>query len=453
MNAVSKQLSCFKIWPWPQNLAPDLTERSNASIRKDKETIISLQWLVAIGLSYLIFAVEVWNSTNPLPGLLIATCLLSAIILQRMPDNIFAQGLIEPGLIIFDSVLVILAFILKSQMPWDLLLLFFFCIFIAMIGDNLLQVAIGSTLLSCVFLLFFSPNGNEAPMISADSLIRVPFMFGISLFYGFMSARLKLQKKRMEQVEAAVRARRQFVCALAHDIKTPLNVIGGYAELLAGERGDEADATERLAYFKHIRENIDRVLKLVTEFLTVSKLESLGLEGAKDLVHINAIAEDVVLQQMVIAREKDIRIILQLAKDLKPVIGDSTQLQRVLTNLVGNAVKFTPAGGQISVKSKMVGKDVSLEVVDTGPGIPVDNVPRLFCEFERLKGSANIEGTGLGLFIVKTIVEAHNGSVAVKSQEGVGSKFSILIPACKENCAEEHKEITYARKMKIPAAA
>jgi signal transduction histidine kinase len=80
----------------------------------------------------------------------------------------------------------------------------------------------------------------------------------------------------------------------------------------------------------------------------------------------------------------------------------------------------------------MVGMNVSIEVADTGPGIPREEIPRLFSEFERLKGSASIEGTGLGLFIVKTIVEAHKGTVAVESEEGAGATFKILLPASKE---------------------
>jgi signal transduction histidine kinase len=405
---------------------------SCASIQKERDTIIALQWLVAIGISYLVFAVEDWNLTDPIAGLLISACLLSAVILQRIPDNIFEKPLIEPGLLILDSLLVVSALILREQTAWDLLLLFFFCVFIAAIGENLMQTAIASVLLSFVFLLFFSPNASEALTISPDMLVRVPFMFGISIFYGYMTGRVRLEKRRMEQMEEAVRSRRQFVCALAHDIKTPLNVIGGYAELLAGEYGGQEDPAERLAYLKRVRENIDRVLKLVTDFLTVSKLETLGVEAARTLVQMNAIAEDVVLQQMVTAREKNINLTLDLDSNLKPIMGDNSQLQRALWNLVGNAVKFTPGDGSISVRSRMVGMNVSIEVADTGPGIPREEIPRLFSEFERLKGSASIEGTGLGLFIVKTIVEAHKGTVAVESEEGAGATFKILLPASKE---------------------
>jgi len=381
----------------------------------------------------LVFAVQDWNLTDPAAGLLISTCLFSAVILPRIPERIFEKPLIMPGLVALDSILVLFALILREQTPWDLLLLFFFCVFISAIGENLIQVAIGSLLLSFLFLLFFSPNARDAATISPDMLIRVPFMFGISIFYGYMTSQVRQEKRRTEQVEAAVESRRQFVCALAHDIKTPLNVIGGYAELLAAESAGQENPTERQSYLKHIHENIDRVLQMVTDFLTVSKLERVGLEPARNLLQTNAIAEDVALQQMVAAREKNISLTLDLDNNLKPVMGDSSQLQRALSNLVGNAVKFTAAGGTISVRSRVVGKNVSIEVADTGPGIPREDVPRLFSEFKRLKGSANTEGTGLGLFIVKTIAEAHNGTVAVESAEGVGTTFKIILPAAEDS--------------------
>ena len=402
------------------------------SIPKNRDTIIALQWLVAIGISYLVFAVQDWNLTDPVAGLLISICLLSAVILQRIPDRVFAKPFIEPGLILLDSLLVVSALIIREQTPWDLLLLFFFCVFIAAMGENLIQVGIASALLSVVFLLFFSPNATTALTISADLLIRVPFMFGISIFYGYMTGQIRREKRRMEQMEEAVRARRQFVSALAHDIKTPLNVIGGYAELLAGEYGGPRDPAERVSYLKHIRENLDRIFHLITDFLTVSKLETLGLETDKNFVQLNEIAEEVLMQHMVVGGDKDLKLTLDLDKNLKQVGGDYNQLQRVLSNLVGNAVKFTPDSGSISVRSRMVGKDVSIEVADTGPGIPAEEIPKLFSEFRRLEGSTSTEGTGLGLFIVKTIVEAHNGTVSVESEMGVGSTFRILLPASEE---------------------
>lgn len=414
---------------------------SGRPVRGEKDAIIALQWLVAIAISYLVFAVQDWNLTDPGAGLLIIACLVSALILQRIPERIFGKGYIEPALLILDSLLVVSAMILREQTPWDLLLLFFFCVFIAAIGENLIQVGVASVLLSLVFLLFASPNARSALTISPDLVVRVPFMFGISIFYGYMASQVKKEKKRMEQLEAAVRLKRQFLSAVAHDIKTPLNVILGHAELLAGEYGGQTDPAERLSSLKRIRENIDRIVQLVTDFLAVSKLETLGLEMARHLVQMNAIAEDIVLQQAVTARDKNLKLMLNLDKNLKPVMGDNNQLQRALWNLVANAIKFTRSGGSITLRSRMVGKEICIEVSDSGPGIPREDLPRLFSEFKRLKGSANTEGTGLGLFIVKTIVEAHNGTVAVESAEGVGSTFTILLPPSKNSSARIQPDV------------
>ena len=110
---------------WWANLW-NVRRSSGVSIRKEKDTIIALQWLVAIGISYLVFAVQDWNLTDPVAGLLIIVCLLSGVVLQRIPDRIFEKSFIEPGLLFLDSILVVSALILREQTAWDLLLLFFF---------------------------------------------------------------------------------------------------------------------------------------------------------------------------------------------------------------------------------------------------------------------------------------------------------------------------------------
>lgn len=401
------------------------------AIQDERAAIISLQWLVAIAISYLVFAVQDWNLTDAGAGLLIIVCLLSGVVVQRIPEGIFDKGYIKPGLIVLDSFLVLAAMVTREQTPWDLLLLFFFCVFIAAIGQNVIQVGIGSVLLSVVFLLFVSPNARDALSISPDLLLRVPFMFGISLFYGYMSSQVRQERQRMEQMEEAVRLRRQFVSALAHDIKTPLNVILGHAELLGGRYGGQKDPAERLSSLHCIRQNIDRIVQLLTDFLAVSKLETVGLGTVTSLVQMNVIIDEVVAQQMVTAHDKNFTMTLDLDKELKLVMGDHNQLQRALGNLVSNAIKFTPRSGSIKIRSRMVRENVSIEVTDTGPGIPKDDLPGLFSQFKRLNGSGNTEGSGLGLFIVKTIVEAHNGRVAVDSDNRTGTTFTILIPASK----------------------
>ena len=127
-------------------------------------------------------------------------------------------------------------------------------------------------------------------------------------------------------------------------------------------------------------------------------------------------------------RKKNISLKMDLHENLPDIMGDEAQLERVLWNLVGNAIKFTPSGGTISIGSRVDDGHVSISVNDTGMGIPEDALPQLFTEFRRLKGSETIEGTGLGLFIVKSIVEAHGGTVHAESKLGDGSKFIVRLP-------------------------
>src|SRR5882724_905238 len=405
--------------------------RDRTSIREDRNAIIAIQWLVAIGTSYLIFASHDWSLTDPLLALVILVCLVSASVLKRIPEETYEKRIIEPGLLIPDPILIIAA-ILSQETPWDLLLLFFLCVFIAAIGENLIQIAVGCVLLSLVFLVFVSPNAADVFTIKPNFFIRVPFMFGISIFYGHLASQVKREKRRVEKMEATTRLKRQFVSALAHDIKTPLNVILGHAELLAGEYGSQPNPTDKLSSITCIRKNIDGIVKLITDFLAVSKLETFKLDSAKNLVQMNAIAEDVVLGQMVTARDKNLNLTLDLDKKLKPMLGDIDQMQRALGNLVGNAIKFTSPGGSITVTSRMIKNGISIKVTDTGCGIPKEELAGLFSEFKRLKGTANIEGTGLGLFIVRTIVEAHDGTVSVESKEGAGTTFTMLLPASRD---------------------
>jgi signal transduction histidine kinase len=414
-------------WRGPAAAEPPAKTR----LAEDRNTIVAVQWMVAIATSYLVFAVRDGNLNDPLPALLILACLISAPLLQRIPHQRFSRRVIESGLLVLDSILIVAAITLAQEIPWDLLILFFFCVFIAAIGENLLHIGLGCVLLSLAFLLFASPRAMDLAMLDANALFRVPFIFGISIFYGYMANQVRQEKRRIESLQETMRLKRQFVCALAHDIKTPLNVILGHAELLASSYDGSVDQNSRLSSLKSIRQNIKRIVELITDFLTFSKLES-EQPSKTEPVQMNTLAANTVQQEAVLAREKKIDLILELDERVEPVRGDKNQLQRVLWNLIDNAIKFTPAGGTVRVASRMSGDNVCLTVTDTGIGIPSEELAIVFAEFRRLRGAANSEGTGLGLFIVKTIVEAHGGTVAVESKLGAGTAFTVVLPGAKQ---------------------
>jgi K+-sensing histidine kinase KdpD len=234
----------------------------------------------------------------------------------------------------FNSILVLAAIGLTQSAPWDLLVVFFFCVFIAATGENLMQIVIGCTLLSIIFLVFITSKQADLSSVNPDLLVRVPFMLGISVLYGHLTNQVKREKRRIKQLKQTEELKRQVVCALAHDVKAPLSVILGHAELLAGSVGGQPDRAEQFLSLKCIRENIERIVKLVTGFLSVSELVTPKTEISKSEVDINAIIRDVIRQQTVTLRKKDLNVRSELADDLKPCHGDQNQLERVLWNLV-----------------------------------------------------------------------------------------------------------------------
>lgn len=247
------------------------------------------------------------------------------------------------------------------------------------------------------------------------------------------NARLKLieqkeaEKRRAEKAEEINSLKRQLVSALAHDIKSPLGLIMGYAEYLAACLEERPEAKEYLEYLSHIQNNAERIVKLVTGFLDTSKLEA-GFSMERQPIDLNRIIREVGQQQMITLSKKNLELNVDFDDRLPEIMGDAAQLDRALWNLVSNAIKFTPQGGKITVISRKDDNYVCVQVKDTGMGIPQDELPLLFSEFRRLKGSGKVEGTGLGLFIVKMIVEAHGGNVDAVSKEGQGSTFAIRLP-------------------------
>jgi PAS domain S-box-containing protein len=217
----------------------------------------------------------------------------------------------------------------------------------------------------------------------------------------------------------------EFVAHVAHDLRAPLGVIQGNAWLLAGlpqlEHEDRGVAREILDTIQRMRSLIDNVLDL-------GRIE-MGIQSEFEVVDIEPVLCVVASALEATAREKRITLTVDSARDLPRVRGSVLRLEQAVTNLVGNALKFTPPGGEVRVCATRKGMDLVVQVIDTGPGIPAEQQGRLFQKFSRLGNDREQEGNGLGLAIVKTLVEAHGGRVSVRSHVGKGSVFGFTLPA------------------------
>ncbi|HEY4596424.1 MAG TPA: ATP-binding protein [Thermoanaerobaculia bacterium] len=222
--------------------------------------------------------------------------------------------------------------------------------------------------------------------------------------------------------------RRDFVANVSHELKTPLAAIRGYAETLRDGALDEPPTARR--FTDRILSQCRRLQELLDDLLILSRLEGLDAALDREPVDLDAVARRAVELLTPAAREKRVEIELQEEEEVPAVQGDAVNLERLLLNLLDNAIKYNRPDGKITVRVGRYGSDALLEVSDTGIGIPAEAIPRIFERFYRVdKGRAREEGgTGLGLAIVKHIAQAHGGQVDVESRMGRGSTFRVRLP-------------------------
>jgi signal transduction histidine kinase len=221
--------------------------------------------------------------------------------------------------------------------------------------------------------------------------------------------------------------RRDFVANVSHELKTPLTVIGGFAETLAM---DDLSAEQRTKFVATIRSNTERMRRIVDDLLDLSRIESGGWRPVPVTVDARAIADEVIAAARRFAEEQEVVLAAAIAPDALALCADPTAVRQVLSNLVDNAVRYTPAGGTVTIFTRRAAEGVWIGVRDTGIGIAAEHLPRIFERFYRADPARSREagGTGLGLAIVRHLVEAHGGRVEAESQIGRGTVISALFP-------------------------
>jgi two-component system phosphate regulon sensor histidine kinase PhoR len=220
------------------------------------------------------------------------------------------------------------------------------------------------------------------------------------------------------------RIKKDFVMNVSHELKTPLAAIKGFVETMGPSvRG------ENRAYLDIIERNTDRLIAIVEDLLVLSELEEKGARTLKEAVDVRALAEYVLKIFERPAAAKGLALGLDAPPGVPPIQADPFEIERLLVNLVDNAVKYTERG-RVAVKLEVRGTRLAIEVSDTGIGIDTEHVPHVFERFyvADKSRSKKLGGTGLGLSIAKHIVQAHQGTISVKSRPGKGTAFTVELP-------------------------
>ncbi len=230
-----------------------------------------------------------------------------------------------------------------------------------------------------------------------------------------------------EKIEALDKARSQFVSNASHELKTPLSTMKILIETLLYQ--DPVDPAMTKDFLGDVNKEIDRLNRIVSDLLTLVNMDSGGTKLNLADLSLNALLEEQVKRLLPLARENGIEINLEMKEEVA-VSGDSLKLQQVIYNVIDNAIKYTPRGGEVETTLTRSGKRAVIRIADTGIGIPAEDLPHIFDRFYRVDKARSraTGGTGLGLSIVKQIVQIHGGDIRATSTEGKGTTFEIELP-------------------------
>ncbi len=261
------------------------------------------------------------------------------------------------------------------------------------------------------------------------TLQAIGMQIGGALERAYLYAELQ---RTVEELRQADRLRNDFLSAINHEMRAPLTAILGFADFLLREQAGPLTPAQR-EYLGDIRAGGERILSLVNNILEAARLEEGQVRPRWAEVHLDAVVAQVLAMLWPAAMEKEISLTSRLPPDLPPAWADPMMVERILTNLLSNAIKFTPAGGSVWVEAAVSTRRpqmLEVSVSDTGVGIDPRYIGEIFQRYRRLEapGLGRVSGIGLGLYIVKGLVEAHGGEIEVQSAPGEGSTFTFTLP-------------------------
>jgi signal transduction histidine kinase len=251
---------------------------------------------------------------------------------------------------------------------------------------------------------------------------------GAIVWLAFFAVRLvrRIEKQNVALQVADV-AKDEFVGTVSHELRTPLTSIRGFVELMLDESGDPLTEQQR-GFLATVQRGSNRLERLVNDLLLTAQLQAGHLDIQKTLADLVKIVRESVESARPQASIKALQLSLVCPSASIEVEADGVRLAQAVDNVISNAIKFTPEGGSVEVALAQEGDRVSLTVTDTGMGMTAADVERLFEPFFRTDSAGEIQGTGLGLPIVKAIIEAHDGLISVASEPDVGTLFAISLP-------------------------
>jgi signal transduction histidine kinase len=264
----------------------------------------------------------------------------------------------------------------------------------------------------------------ELTLALAPTVFVIGFVF-LFLLWRILERSQLAAAKSYREIEQLSKLRSEFVSIVSHEFRTPLTGIQGFSEMM---RDENLTLPEMREYAGDINKDARRLARLITDMLDLDRMESGQMTLNSEPVDLNRIVSDTAAQFRLSAVDHPIE--LDLDAGLRGLMGDSDRLTQVITNLVSNAIKYSPSGGAVELRTEQSGKTVTLTVTDHGMGIPAEHLEKIFDRYSRVETAEtrSIQGTGLGLPIVRQIVELCKGKVWATSEAGHGTVLHVQLP-------------------------
>ena len=401
-----------------------------------RRDLIQIQWFVVISCSYLLVVQDNQLAQDSLSLVLLAGPLVSMLVFLRLPEAAFAHRSFPQIMAAIDTLLICTAIIVNRQSPWDLCLLFFFGVLIAALGENFLQI-IGGCLLVGILSVVMIPVSTGADFsLDANTLLRIPLLLGSSLLYGYLADQVKREKRKTAAMEQSRRqqllTKDQFFSNVSHELRTPLTAVYQFVTIvLDGLAGNLTN--EQKEYLGIALRNVKQLQAMVGDLLEAARAESGKLAIYPRAVSLNLSVGETLGTFSANARKKGVELSQDLPGDLPLLYVDPRRLKQILTNLVDNALKFTPKDGRVRVQAGISGEDrdfIHVSVTDTGCGISPDDAEIIFNRLYQVENSldTNRNGLGLGLHITKELVIRHDGRIWAEGKVGEGAAFHFTVP-------------------------